>query len=143
MLVFFAVAVRRRVTAWGGVVAAHCAFFASFIGIHPEHYMWFLPLLIVFAWDAFKRKRFGAFAASIAITLLGYAYKVAYGLRGPVGNTSQGKQHFRELFERYVGIDLKWLQVLLALASLATLLTLMWQALSLEPEEFDAQVASG
>jgi hypothetical protein len=143
MLAFVLVAWRQRrrreaPTPWSAVVAAHCAFFASFIGIHPEHYQWFLPFLIVFAWDAFHRRRRLAFALAVGITYLAYAYKVVYGLRAPYGNPAGGKQAIRDLFERYAGFDLYWVQLALVFLTLGWLLLLMWQALKLGPRSTTA-----
>jgi hypothetical protein len=140
MLAFTALAWRRArrggtLSPWSAVVAAHCVFFASFIGIHPEHYQWFLPFLIVFAWDAFRRRRRFAFALAVGITYLAYAYKIVYGLRGPPGQTAGGKQAIRDLFERYAGFNLYWMQVALAVATLAALLLLAREALRTDPRE--------
>ena len=135
MLMFLAVAWRRRMSVWSAVVASHCAFFACFIGIHPEHYQWFLPFLIVFAWDALAKRKRLAFWLAVGVTYLAYAYKIVYGLRGPPGNTAGGKFVLRELFERHVGIDLRWLQITLLFMTLATLLVLTWQALRMDSEE--------
>jgi hypothetical protein len=132
MLAFVAVAWRKRgrLTVWSAVVAAHAVFFASFIGIHPEHYQWFMPLLIVFAWDAWRRRRrYFAFALAAGVTYLAYGYKVVYGLRGPSGNTAGGKRAIRDAFERIAGFDLYWTQVGLAVLTLAALLLLAREAL--------------
>lgn len=143
MLTFVAVAWRRSnrvgLTPWGAVVAAHAVFFASFIGIHPEHYQWFLPFLIVFAWDALHRRRRLAFLLAVGVTYVAYAYKFAYGLRGPPGQTAGGKQAIRDLFERYAGFDLHWLQVALVFVSIGWLLLLAREALRMGPRE-DASI---
>jgi hypothetical protein len=123
---------RGRLPVWSAVVAAHAAFFAAFIGIHPEHYQWFLPFLIVFAWDAMRRGRRLAFALSLGITYLAYAYKIVYGLRGPAGNTAGGKQAIRDVFERIAGFDLYWIQVTLVFAILASLILLAREALRMD-----------
>jgi hypothetical protein len=122
----------RRLPVWSTVVAAHCVFFASFIGVHPEHYQWFLPFLIVFAWVALQRRRWLAFSLSILITYLGYAYKVVYGLRGPPGPAGSGKQVIRDVFERLIGINLYWFQLALIFITLGTLLLLAREALRME-----------
>lgn len=131
MLTFLGFAWRRRenLTVWSAVVAAHAAFFASFIGIHAEHYQWFLPFLIVFAWDAYRRRYRLAFVLAVLVTYLGYLYKIVYGLRGPAGNTAGGKRAIRDLFERYAGFDLKWLQITLVFVILAALVMLAVEAL--------------
>jgi hypothetical protein len=121
----------RRLPVWSTVVAAHCVFFASFIGVHPEHYQWFLPFLIVFAWDAMRQRRWFTLFLAILITYLGYAYKMVYGLRGPPGPAGTGKQAMRDLFERFIGINLSWLQLALIFITLGTLLLLARQALRL------------
>jgi hypothetical protein len=134
MLAFVAIAWRslrreRRPPVWATVVAAHCAFFASFIGIHPEHYQWFLPFLIVFAWDAVRQRRWTAFTLATGVSYLAYAYKMVYGLRGLGGTTEGGKRAIREALEHHVGANLYWLQLGLVFATLATLVLLAREAL--------------
>lgn len=126
---------RRKLPVWSTVVAAHCAFFASFIGVHPEHYQWFLPFLIVFIWVALHRRRWQAFWLGILVTYLGYAYKMVYGLRGPPGPAGTGKQAIRDLFERFIGVDLYWIQLALIFITLGTLLLLVRAALRFELDE--------
>ena len=131
MIVFTCAAWLRRgkLTVWGAVVASHAVFFASFIGIHPEHYLWFLPFLIVFAWDAYRRGRVLLFVLATGLTYLTYAYKVVYGLRGPPGFTASGKQSIRNFFEQYAGFDLYWIQTALVFVILGSLLLLAREAL--------------
>jgi hypothetical protein len=132
---------QRRLPVWSTVVAAHCAFFACFIGVHPEHYQWFLPFLIVFIWVAMRRRRWLAFALGILITYLGYAYKMVYGLRGPPGPAGTGKQAIRDVFERFIGINLYWIQLGLIFITLGVLMLLVREAMRLELLEDD--VADG
>jgi hypothetical protein len=125
---------KRRLPVWSTVVAAHCAFFTCFIGVHPEHYQWFLPFLVVFIWVAYHRRRRLAFWLGLLVTFLGYAYKMVYGLRGPAGPAGTGKQAIRDLFERFIGIDLYWFQLSLIFITLGTLLLLTREALRFEQQ---------
>lgn len=86
----------KPVTAEASVVAVHATFFVIFLGIQPEHHLWFMPFLIYFAWRCWLRNDWWSFILAWSYSAWAYGYKISYGLQARVSASAEGKELFRQ-----------------------------------------------
>ncbi|HEY0009141.1 MAG TPA: hypothetical protein VGB55_10495 [Tepidisphaeraceae bacterium] len=92
-------------------VVLHTTFFVTFVGVQPEHQLWFMPFLIYFTWQRWHDGHKAVIVPAWAFSLCAYGYKITYGLAGAASINSPGKESFRSAINVHVGSLLPTLQL--------------------------------
>lgn len=118
---------RSRFTLPSAIVGIYCVMFSFLVGMMPEYELWFWSWAILLTWIACRRGEWLLGGLLYFHSLLGYAYKILY--------SCDSKNYFMLKlkptaiwYDRYIGINLWWVMVLL---SIALFLNTLWLAILL------------
>ncbi len=109
---------RKRLSPIATTVGLYSLFFTFFLGVMPEYEMWCLPFVVALMYAAIKERAWTVFAIAWFHSFVGYAYKFVYGLNPRF--ESSGKPSLKNWYLEHIGIDVQPLQILLALATIAS-----------------------
>jgi len=122
-------ALRVRFTMPSAIVGLYCVMFSMMVGMMPEYELWYWSWSMLLFWIACRRGEWLFGSLLYLHSLLGYAYKILYSCDSKNFYLSELKPT-AIWYDRYIGLDLWWVMVLLSIAlflNTLVLAILLWR----------------